>query len=304
MSSEIAFNRDMEFAYGEPAEVAPGVLRIVANNPGPYTFKGTNTYLVGERELCVIDPGPDDPGHRAAILAAAGNRPITHIVLTHTHRDHCDGLPALQQATGAVTCGFGGVAITLEESRAREVRRSFVDQSFEPDLKLVEGSVVTGTGWRLTALHTPGHAPDHLCLALDGSSGIMFSGDHVMGWNTSVIAPPEGRMSDYLGALERLQSRNDTVYLPGHGERILQPQRVVKAYIVHRKMREQAILDCLRDGASTIESIVCRVYRGISAGLVAAASLSVLAHLEHLVARGLVSCDGHPSLKSSFAISR
>lgn len=303
MSSDVAFNRSMDFSYGVPTEVAPGVRRIVANNPGPYTFKGTNTYLVGTDELAVIDPGPELEAHRQAILAAAGRAPITHILLTHTHLDHCEGLAALKTATGAETSGFGGVQIGLSDERARAVRRSFVDAGFTPDRRLGGGDTVSGKGWKLTALHTPGHAPDHLCFALD-RDGILFSGDHVMGWNTSVVAPPEGNMADYMATLDRLLARADSLYLSGHGEVIPEPRRVVKAYIVHRKMREQAILDCVRDGKGTIASIVRQVYRGIDDSLSDAAGLSVLAHLEHLIERGLVSCEGSPSLRSSFSALR
>ena len=284
------FRTTMDFEYGVPRELAPGVVRIVANNPGPFTFKGTNTYLVGNGELALIDPGPDDPAHLQAILAVIGKRKLSHVVITHTHRDHTDGMPALLAATGAKTAGFGRLARERGTKRTSPSGGEFVDQDFAPDARLGDGSRLAGDGWALEALHTPGHAPDHLCLALAGTR-ILFSGDHVMGWNTSVIAPPEGSMSDYMAALARLQERSDEVYFPGHGGQIAEPQRLVKAFLLHRRMREQAIFECIRSGTGTVRAIVPVIYRDLNPKLVNAASLSVLAHVEHLIARGLVRAE-------------
>lgn len=299
MTQPISFDRSMDFAYGIATEIAPGVRRLVARNPGPLTFKGTNTYLVGRNEIAVIDPGPDDVMHRRAIQAAAGHGRITHILLTHTHRDHSAGLLALREATGALTCGFG----ISDPRRAAAIRhveaRAVLEHHFEPDVRLTDGDTVSGSGWSLRALHTPGHAPDHLCFALE-KSRILFSGDHVMGWNTSVIAPPEGRMSDYLASLERLLAHNFEIYLSGHGETIHDPQRLVRSYLLHRRMREGMILQCVQDGMSGVSDITKRVYQGISPAVITAAKLSVLAHLEHLLERGLVSCDGPPTLDRQF----
>jgi glyoxylase-like metal-dependent hydrolase (beta-lactamase superfamily II) len=287
MPEPIEFKTTMIFAYGEPLEVAPGVLRLVANNPGPFTFHGTNTYLVGTRELAIIDPGPADEAHFDAIVRAAAGRPITHIFITHTHRDHTDGLERLRTATRATVAGHGRAALKPGDVRTSPSGSAFIDVNFRPDLVLGEGDVVAGTDWTLEALFTPGHAPDHLCFALR-EQNVLFSGDHVMGWNTSVIAPPEGNMRHYLESLARLIGRSDTLYLPGHGGRIEQPHRTVNAYLVHRRWREQAILDAIRAGNATIPQIVALVYQGLDARLLNAASLSVLAHVEHLVERGLV----------------
>lgn len=284
------FRTSMHFEYGVPRELAPGVVRIVANNPGPFTFKGTNTYLIGKDELALIDPGPNDPAHLQAILASIGKRKLAHVVITHTHRDHTDGMPALLAATGAKTAGFGRLARERGTRKTSPSGSEFVEQDFVPDVRLGDGSRLEGKGWTLEALHTPGHAPDHLCLALAGTN-ILFSGDHVMGWNTSVIAPPEGSMADYLTALERLQERNDAVYFPGHGGQIAEPQRLVKAFLLHRRMREQAILECIRAGTNTARAIVPVIYRDLNPKLLNAASLSVLAHVEHLIARGLVRAE-------------
>jgi glyoxylase-like metal-dependent hydrolase (beta-lactamase superfamily II) len=295
MADELAFKTTMEFAYGEPRELAAGIARLVANNPGPLTFRGTNTYLVGTSDLAVIDPGPDDPAHFDAIMAAVGRRRLTHILITHTHRDHTDGLERLQQATGAKTCGYGRSPDGPETVRMNPSGGEFIKQDFCPDIVLRDGDAIDGPGWRLEAIFTPGHAPDHLCYALP-QCRVLFSGDHVMAWNTTVIAPPEGNMADYMRSLSRLAARNDRLYLPGHGGRIDQPARWVKAYLLHRQWREQAILDAIKSGHATIGQIVSLVYSGIDDRLINAASLSALAHVEHLVERGLVQCEGRPSL--------
>lgn len=295
MSDDIQFKTSMSFRYGEPSEVGPDVVRIVANNPGPFTFKGTNTYLVGRDSLAVIDPGPDDPAHLAAILAAAGSRPISHILVTHTHRDHVDGFAMLKAATGALTVGHGGVHPSRGSLASSPSGTEFVDLEFTPDIVADTGTTIDGDGWVLTAVHTPGHAPDHLCFALGGSP-ILFSGDHVMAWNTSVVAPPEGRMADYLASLQALLKRDETRYLPGHGGRIEDGQRMTKAYLLHRRWREQAILGAIRNGIETVPGIVAVVYQGLDPKLDKAASLSVLGHVEHLIERGLVACDGPASL--------
>jgi glyoxylase-like metal-dependent hydrolase (beta-lactamase superfamily II) len=290
MAEAPEFRTTMNFVYGVPRELAPGVVRLVANNPGPMTFKGTNTYLVGTGDLALVDPGPEDAAHLGAILAAIGRRRVSHIVITHTHRDHIDGLAALTAATGARTAGFGRRAVEPGIKRTSASGSEYIDQDFVPDVRLGHGDRLEGGGWAFTALHTPGHAPDHLCLELEGT-GLLFSGDHVMGWNTSVVAPPEGSMADYLRSLELLGERADRVYLPGHGGRIEEPQRLVKAFLLHRRMREHAILDCIRAGTNTVRGIVPAIYRDLDPKLVNAASLSVLAHVEHLISRGLVRCD-------------
>jgi glyoxylase-like metal-dependent hydrolase (beta-lactamase superfamily II) len=291
-ATPLPFKTTMEFAYGKPRELVPGVSRIVANNPGPFTFKGTNTYLVGRQSLAVIDPGPEDAIHRDAILAAAAGRPITHIVLTHTHFDHYEGLPALQNATGAKTAGFG--AERRSQGIGRSKKGETGDVSFRPDIVLRDGDRLAGDGWALEALFTPGHAPDHLSFALVGSK-VLFSGDHVMSWNTSVVAPPEGNMSDYMTSLEKLLARDDEVYLPGHGGQLGSPERLVRAFLVHRRMREQTILEAIRAGRSGIAEITDAVYRGLDSRLVDAARASVLAHVERLVALRQVRSEGPAS---------
>src|SRR5215467_2565794 len=298
MSAELAFNRNVDVDYGVPQEVAPGIRRIVANNPGPYTFLGTNTYVVGNGLVAIIDPGPADERHLKAIAAATRGERLTHILVTHSHHDHCDSARALQTLLGGEIGAFGPTG-TPRGAGAPGLGDSFVDPAFVPDRRLGDGDTVKGKGIALDVLHMPGHSPDHLCFALVGKR-IVFTGDHVMGWNTTVIAPPEGNMVNFLASLERLMQRHDKMFLPGHGGRIQTPQRVVKAYIMHRKWREQTILACLREGVNTIPRIVGRLYGTLDAELKEAAALSVLAHLEHLINRKLVSAEGQPSLSSAF----
>ena len=290
MAETLPFKTSMNFAYGEPRELAPGVVRIVANNPSPFTFKGTNTYILGDNFPALIDPGPGDPAHLAAILKTLGGRRLTHILITHTHRDHTDTMPALIEATGAKTVGYGRRAPVRGSKRTSPSGGEFVDLDFVPDIPLIDGQRLAGEGWAVTAVHTPGHAPDHLCFALEGTS-ILFSGDHVMGWNTSVVAPPEGNMGAYIRSLEKLGERSDSLYFPGHGGQVEEPQRLVKAFLLHRRMREQAILDLIRKGGATVRSIVPVIYRDLNPKLLNAASLSVLAHVEYLIERGLVRSD-------------
>ncbi|HPG89309.1 MAG TPA: MBL fold metallo-hydrolase [Hyphomicrobium sp.] len=286
----------MAFHYGEPTPIGPGIVRIVAPNAGPFTFKGTNTYLIGSTSLAVIDPGPNNRVHIDSILRAAGPRQITHILSTHAHRDHVDGVAALKAETGAVVCAFprdaAAARIALEASPSGSY---FVDYDFSPDMALAAGEKVAGADWAVTAIHTPGHAPDHLSFALEGRD-VVFSGDHVMAWNTSVVAPPEGRMADYIASLEILLDRNDSMFLPGHGGRLEDPQRTVKAYLLHRRWREQSILKALKGGATTILRIVPEVYQGTDASLIPAATLSVQAHVEHLIEKGLVSTSSDLTL--------
>lgn len=290
MSENLKLKTEMEFAYGVPSPMAPGVARLVANNASKLTFKGTNTYLVGSTSLAVIDPGPEDAEHTDAIRMAAQGRSITHIVITHAHRDHVEGVAALKAATGAKIFAFGRAPDADDSDDARDTGSEFMDHQFTPDVGLADGDRIAGEDWELTALHTPGHSPDHLCFALTGRD-VVFSGDHVMAWNTSVIAPPEGRMSDYLRSLEKLLERNDDVFLPGHGGRVTAPRRTVKAYLLHRRWREQAILDAVRQGTNTIRKLVPVIYRDLDNDVVGAATLSLRAHVEHLVEKGLIACD-------------
>ncbi|MGD9867600.1 MAG: MBL fold metallo-hydrolase [Hyphomicrobiales bacterium] len=303
-SSQLAFNREMNFEYGVAQQLVPGVRRVVANNPSPFTFKGTNTYIVGRGEVAVIDPGPEDQAHLDALMAALKGEQVTHILITHTHLDHTGNVAALKELTGARICSYGPVSGKRGVRTSSPSGEAFVDKALVPDQKLAQGDTVRGEGWSLEALHTPGHAPDHLCFAYVGRRTV-FSGDHVMGWNTTVVAPPEGRMGDYITSLELLLNRNDKVFFPGHGGRIELPQRVVRAYLMHRRWREQAVLSCLEDGMTFIPQIVSRIYEGLHPSLAGAAALSVLAHLEYLAQRGLVvASTSPPAIETAFSLPR
>lgn len=293
MNERLNFRTEMTFAYGEPSEMAAGVLRVVAKNPGPLTHNGTNTYLVMGTGVAVIDPGPDDPAHADAILAAADGRAVTHIFLTHAHRDHVDGAARLADATRAPIYAFPRANETARW-QANPTGKSFINTAFQPDIPLADGETISGDGWSLRAIHTPGHAPDHLCFALLEQKAL-FSGDHVMGWNTTVVAPPEGRMADYLASLEALLDREEDVFLPGHGGRIADPRRTVKAYLLHRQWREKEILDAVRGGAARLKDVVAAVYGKLDGPTAIAATLSAEAHVEHLVNTGRLACDGAPS---------
>lgn len=300
MTEPLSFKTTMDFTYGVPSPMGPGIMRIVARNAGPFTFKGTNTYIVGSTELAVIDPGPDDAEHLAAILAAANGRAITHILTTHAHRDHVDGVARLKAATGAKTAGFQRDQRHISLIASNPSGKLFVDGDYVPDIELKPGLVIEGRDWALETIFTPGHAPDHACFALRGRRAV-FSGDHVMAWNTSVIAPPEGRMADYNASLEILLDRDDDVFLPGHGGRLYDPQRTVKAYLLHRRWREQSVLQALKGGATTVRDIVPVVYRGLRPELGPAAILSVQAHVEYLIERGAVVCAGAVSADSALS---
>lgn len=291
----------MNFSYDVPGGILPGVVRLVANNPGPFTHKGTNTYLVGSKSLAVIDPGPDDAQHREAILAAAQGRPISHIVITHAHRDHLDGLAKLQDETKAISAAYGRSHLSVPEQLNSPSGRDFVDLDFAPDLMLEDGAIVEGEDWKLEVLHTPGHAPDHLCLLL-ADRDVIFSGDHVMGWNTTVIAPPEGRMADYMASLSRLLEINSDLYLPGHGGRLEDARRTVKAFLLHRQWREQAIFDAIRTKGLNIRGIVALVYKGLDERLVQAAGLSVMAHVEYLKEQGYVDYEAPLGFDSQISV--
>lgn len=298
MAADIPYRREFSFEYGRLEPVAPGIRRIVAHNPGPFTFKGTGTYVVGEGEVAVIDPGPDLPEHIDALLAGLAGERITHILITHTHRDHSPAAQAVKAATGAPTYGFGPHA----GGRRGEARiEEGGDWEFTPDVVVRDGDAITGANWRFEAVHTPGHTSNHLCFAL-ADSGVLFSGDHVMGWSTSVIAPPDGDMAAYMASLDKLLPRPDTVYWPTHGPAITDPKRHVRAFIAHRREREAGVIECLKTGAATVEAMVDRLYIGLNPGLRRAAGRSVLAHLIDLIDRDIVASDGPATVEAHFRL--
>ena len=270
---------------GTPEKPEPLVTRVLAPNPSPYTFTGTQTYLVGEgADRAVIDPGPDEAEHLDAILAAAGDARISAILCTHTHRDHSPGAAPLAERTGAPVMGCAKLVIADNGPRLDE---SF-DTTYEPERVLADDETVSGDGWTLRAVHTPGHTSNHLCFALE-QSGALFTGDHVMGWSTSVIVPPDGDMGDYLESLDKLYSREDRVYYPAHGAPVEKPQQLVRSMLGHRRQRERQILKVLADGPRSLPEFIPIMYKGLDPRLEKAAQMSVHAHLIHLERRDMVN---------------
>jgi glyoxylase-like metal-dependent hydrolase (beta-lactamase superfamily II) len=266
----------------------PLVHRVLADNPSAFTYTGTQTYLVGDgRGYAIIDPGPDLADHVEGILAAIGTAPVIAIMPTHTHRDHSPAAALLKKRIGAPIIGCAQLALDDEGPRADAA----FDRDYAPDLVLRDGERVDGPGWSLEALTTPGHTSNHLCYSL-AESGALFTGDHVMGWSTSVVSPPDGDMSAYMASLERLMRRSDRTYYPAHGEPIENPQRYVRGLAGHRRQREGQILRLLKEQQRPVPAMVERMYAGIDPRLHGAAGRSVLAHLIDLETRGLVERHG------------
>jgi glyoxylase-like metal-dependent hydrolase (beta-lactamase superfamily II) len=303
MEPDIRFDKGFDLAPGTVEEVVPGVRRLLAPNPGPYTFTGTVSYIVGRGQVAIIDPGPADEAHVKALLDALRGETVTHIFITHTHRDHSPGAAAIKQATGARTYGEGPhrSARPLHIGDARRAEAGG-DRNFVPDVALTDGAVVAGPGWTLEAIATPGHTANHMVFALR-EPNVVFSGDHVMAWSTTVVAPPDGAMSDYMASLEKLARRDEDVYLPGHGGAVKDAPRFAAQLIRHRQAREASILSRLAKGEADIPTLVRAIYIGIDPRLVGGARLSVLAHLEDLVARGLVVTDGPPSIEGCYRLA-
>ncbi len=278
-------------AYGHLVRRSPLVRRLLARNPSPFTYTGTGTFVVGTGTVAVIDPGPADPAHLAALIAGLGDETVSHIVITHTHMDHSPAAPALQAATGAAIVGCAPLVLSDDGPRAD----AGFDASYAPDRVLFEGDSVSGgsgdDAWTLTAVATPGHTSNHLCFAL-AEEKALFTGDHVMGWSTTVVAPPDGDMAAYMASLKKLLDRDDAIYHPTHGEPVTDPQRFVRGLITHRKQRETQILKLLADAPQTIPALVAVMYAMVDKRLHPAAGRSVLAHLIDLRQRGIVAADG------------
>ena len=327
---EELFETDHDPAYGTAVQVSPLLQRVTATNPSPFTFTGSGTYIVGRRHVAVIDPGPDDAGHVSALLRALEGRTVTHICVTHTHSDHSPGSRALADATGAPILGFGphppadaprgasahtstppmdvegesGPGFSSATAGSKTPAATAVEEpgdwEFVPDAELAHGDVVAGDGWTLECLHTPGHISNHLCFAVPEERGVL-TGDHVMGWSSTIIPPPDGDLGDYLRSLELLIERGarDQVYWPTHGPPITTPVRYARALLAHRHRRTTQILSCLRDGPATIPALVARMYTNTPRILHPAAERSVLAHLIHLTEQGRVTCEPAPDDRTS-----
>jgi glyoxylase-like metal-dependent hydrolase (beta-lactamase superfamily II) len=307
MAGEIPFRRDFAFEYGRSERLTPLIRRVVARNPSPFTFKGTGTYIIGNGKVAVIDPGPKQQDHIDALLKALDGETVTHILITHTHNDHSPASAAIKAATGAKTYGFGPHGSGRPEERIGGQTEEGGDRDFVPDVKLREGDTIQGGGdggaWHIGAVETPGHTSNHLCFALH-EEDTLFTGDHVMGWSTSVISPPDGDMAAYRRSLNKLLYRDDAVYWPTHGPSIPEPKPFVQAFIAHREERSAAIVRALAAGDETIPQIVARVYVGLDPKLTAAAGRSVYAQLVELVERTRVISDGPPSLETRYKLAR
>ena len=304
MAAPLVFDRAFDPNHGRAVEIAPGIRRLTARNAGGYTFHGTNVYLIGTDPLVVVDPGPGDETTTAEILAAAGGARIGHVLVTHTHRDHSPGAAVIARLTGAEVVGAGphqpardlhlGEASTLDAS---------ADLDHRPDRLLADGDTLVAPAGRFTAIASPGHTATHLCFALDGAgegAGLILSGDHVMAWSTSIVAPPDGAMADYMASLDRLAARPERLYLPGHGGPVRDAPAFVAGLKAHREAREAAVLSALSAGAETVAEVVERVYVDTDRRLFAAAGLSVFAQLEWLVAKGAVETEGPPRLTGRY----
>jgi glyoxylase-like metal-dependent hydrolase (beta-lactamase superfamily II) len=284
----VSFDRSLDAPYGAAVRLSPLVARLLAPNPGPFTFKGTGVYIVGGgRDVAVIDPGPDDPAHLEALKRALAGRKVSHILVTHTHRDHSPAAAALKAWSGAPTFGYSP-HVTL----GGDVEAG-ADRSFVPDVVVRDGTRIAGADFTLECVFTPGHTANHTCYAL-AEEGALFTGDHVMGWSTSVVAPPDGDMGDYLASLEKLIARGDRILYPTHGSPVTAPRDLLRAFLLHRRMREAQIVSAVKDGIGNSAALTAKLYPGLDPALVKAARLTVEAHLQLLLRQGRIlrAADG------------
>ncbi|WP_172329331.1 MBL fold metallo-hydrolase [Mangrovicoccus sp. HB161399] len=300
MAAQAEFDPDP----GKAEEIAPGLRRILAPNPSPMTFRGTNTYLIGRRELALVDPGPDDPAHLSALLAAIGGARLRHILVTHSHRDHSGLVSALARATGAPVLAFGGPEAGRSAAMAELAAEGLIgggegtDTSFAPDRCLADGESLELEDGTMEALHTPGHMGNHLCFAWNGA---IFSGDIVMGWSSSLVSPPDGDLADFYRSCARLRARPETVLYPAHGAPVADPAARIDALVAHRRGREAQILAALAEGPGTLPALTERIYHDVGRALWPAASRNLLAHLVEMSGRGLVSAE--PALSPAAVFS-
>ena len=296
---KLPLDRTFTPVYAEAVEVAPSLRRVLARNPNAFTFHGTGTYIVGRGKVAVIDPGPLIDEHVAAIQSGLKGETITHILITHTHNDHSPAAAPLKAATGAPTYGFGPHGSgKLQEGVAVEEGG---DMAFRPDNTMRDGDVIEGDGWSFECVFTPGHTSNHMCFAWREAK-TLFSGDHVMGWSTTVIGPPDGDMAQYFASLEKLRRRDDAIYYPTHGGPIREPRHFVTELIAHRHAREDQIAACLKRGIDRIPAMVEVIYSEHDKRLYPAAAMSVLAHLQHMAATGRAATDGAPSSRSVYRL--
>ena len=299
MGVEIPFRRELRFEYGEVAGLSANIRRVVANNPGPFTLYGTGTYILGRGNVAVIDPGPPDPAHIDAIVAATQGERITHVLVTHTHMDHSPGCRLLRETTEAPTYGYGPHGAGKIEQGVPVEEGG--DMDFAPDVKVSDGDVIEGDGWSVECVYTPGHTSNHICYQLR-EERTLFTGDHVMGWSTSIVSPPDGDMKSYMASLRRLLERDDAIYWPTHGPAITRPKPHVEAFIAHRLEREAEIRACLARGIEKIREMVPIMYAALPEFMYPAAARSVFAAMLYMVERGEVRCDGDVALDAAYSL--
>ncbi|MEZ5757469.1 MAG: MBL fold metallo-hydrolase [Emcibacteraceae bacterium] len=291
--------QDFSPPYGVIENISPLIRRITANNPAPYTFKGTGTYIIGHKNVAVIDPGPDMTDHIEAIISSLKGEQISHILVTHNHTDHSPGARPLAERCGAKIYGFDISGQQYSMSKSAEG----LDKKFKPDILIKDGDILKGDNWTLEALHTPGHLSNHLCFALLEEKAL-FSGDHVMGWSTTIISPPDGNMTKYLISLEKLLMRDDNIYYPTHGWPIDDPKKFVKQVYAHRLRRDNEICRFLEQGDKSMDQIVRMIYPAIDKSLYLAASRTIFAHLIRLVELGKVGSDSPPTENSIYSLKK
>jgi len=293
----IPFVKDIRFEYGKVDRVSPMIRRVIANNPGPFTFTGTGTYIIGKGEgVAVIDPGPDDPHHLQAILDVLAHERVSHILITHHHLDHSPLARPLAAATGAV---IYGCALDHAPEDEGPVRVEAGNDHFVPDVSVCGGARIVGHGWVFEAIATPGHTSNHICYALEEEDAC-FTGDHIMGWSTTVVAPPDGNMGDYMASLQQVRDRGFSTLWPTHGPPVTEVDPFLAAYAEHRRDRERQILDQIKAGKTQIRDMVAVTYAGVDPRLHPAAARSVLAHVIELVRVGRVATEGPPGLESVY----
>jgi len=300
MAVKIPFVHEIDIEYGRVDQVSPLIRRVTANNPGGFTFKGTGTYIVGQGNVAVIDPGPLNEAHIAALLKAVEGETVTHILITHCHSDHSPAAAPFKAATGAKTYAYGPHGSGKPQDNV-EVEAG-ADRDFVPDIEIRHGDVIEGDDWTVECVFTPGHTSNHMCFALREEKAL-FSGDHVMGWSTTVVSPPDGDMATYMASLELLLTRDDEIYWPTHGPAITEPKPFVQAYMDHRDDRERQIIEQISEGRTTIPEMVPVMYAAVDPRLHAPAARSVLAHLVRMVGDGRVTCDGVPDLKTTYRLA-
>ncbi|MES1989841.1 MAG: MBL fold metallo-hydrolase [Pseudomonadota bacterium] len=293
MAVHIPYVREIEFTYGDADEVSPLIRRVVADNPSAFTFKGTGTYIIGHGQVAVIDPGPMIDAHVDAIMRALTGETVSHILITHTHSDHSPAAKPLKKLTGAKTYGYGPHGGGAGEEDG--------DMDFVPDVELRHGDIIEGDCWTIECVHTPGHTSNHICFALKEEKAL-FTGDHVMGWSTSIVSPPDGNMHDYMKSLRLLLNRDDEIYWPTHGPAITDPKPFVRAFIAHREEREASIVAQIKAGHARIKDMVPVIYAAVDPKLYPAAARSVYAHVLGMIEDGRIAVDGEPRMDSKLRL--